>query len=93
MVVQLGGKGHRGLVAGGGRELPTAAGGCRRAVRRRAPGDAAAAAWPRHGGRLGPIFAVSSGQTSGMRSRVALPSLLADEMPVRQGPGCASLDW
>ena len=48
---------------------------------------------PRHGGRLGPIFAVSSGQTSGMRSRVALPSLLADEMPVRQGPGCASLEW
>ncbi len=48
MGVQLGGKGHRGRIAGGA-GTAAAAGGCRRAFLGREPRDAAAAVRPRHG--------------------------------------------
>jgi hypothetical protein len=38
-------------------------------------------------------FAVSSGHTPGMRSRVALPPPLAGEMPALRARGCVSLGW
>jgi hypothetical protein len=79
MGVQLGGK-----VTGEG--AVAAAGGCRRAVLGWAPRDAAAAVRSWHGApsRLLPSsFPQVTGP--GLRSRVALPPLLADEMPARQG--------
>jgi len=91
MGVQLGGKGHRGQVAG---EAGAAdgSGGCRRAVPRRAPRDAATAARPWHGTpSRSAAFAVSAGHTPRMRSQGALPPPLAGEMPARQGLGCVSL--
>ena len=38
-------------------------------------------------------FAVSAAHAPGLRSRVALPPPLADEMPARRALGCVSLGW
>jgi hypothetical protein len=91
MGVQLGGKGHRGQVAGEAGAAGSS-GDCRRAVPGRAPRDATATARPWHSPlSRSAAFAVSAGHTSGMRSRAALPPPLAGEIPTWQGLGRVSL--
>jgi hypothetical protein len=92
MGVQLGGKGHRGRIAGAGRELLAAAeavaamsrGGC---LVMRLPQSA-----PGTGSRPA-VFVVSAGHRIGLCSRVALPPPVGGEMPARQAGGCVSLEW
>lgn len=85
--VQLGGK------VIGGRELPQQ----REAAAALSRGGRLVMRLPRSGPGTGAVpaaaFAVSAGHRPGLRSRVALPPLLAGEMPARQGSGCVSVGW
>ena len=99
MGVQLGLMGIQldGKVIGAGlravRELPAVAGGCRRAFLRMEPRDAATAVRLCMGRRPGPPPSSFSQVKRSLRSWLALPPPLADDMPARQALGCVSLGW